>query len=95
MEAAIEIALAVLAADAYRIAKCENKLHQQKFADLYASPAALAPSPGLEPHLPLVLAGLFVRGYLGLAAGTRRTRRTRPDGLRVAVFLWRARHGGR
>lgn len=68
IEVAIEIALAVLAADAYRIAKRENELHQQKFANVYAPAAVLTPSSGLQPHLPLALAGLFVAGYAGLAA---------------------------
>lgn len=68
LELGIEIVVAVLAADAYRIARHQNELHREKLASVSAPATALAPSPGLQPHIPLTLAGLFVAAYVGFVA---------------------------
>ena len=61
----VEVALAVMAVDAYRIATRENRKYLDKVP---ASAYGLMPSSGLQPSVPVALAGLLVAGYAGLVA---------------------------
>jgi hypothetical protein len=60
---AVEVAMAVMAADAYRIARLENSL---AVASPPVRPEGLEPEEGLKPAIPLALASLFVAAYMGL-----------------------------
>jgi hypothetical protein len=59
----VEIVLAVMAVDAYRIA---NRMNEKNLASITRAPAPLQPAAALKPALPVVLASLLALGYLGL-----------------------------
>jgi len=61
----VEIVLAVMAVDAYRIA---NRMNEKSLASVTRVPAPLQPAAALKPALPMALASLLALGYLGLAA---------------------------
>lgn len=61
----VEIALAVLAVDAYRIAR---KQVDERLAALPVTPTPLEAPPGFTPAVPMGLAGLFALGYVALVS---------------------------
>jgi len=61
----IEVALVILAVDAYRIARNQLRDRLEVLPDT-ATP--LQPPPGFEPTVPVGLAGLLALGYVGLVA---------------------------
>jgi TM2 domain-containing membrane protein YozV len=65
LELIIEFALAVLAVDAYRIARQENEKQLSRKPQGYG---ALIGSSGLNPAIPVALACVMVSGYIGLIA---------------------------
>jgi len=59
----VEVALAVMAVDAFRLAKKKN---QAKIGEIVPSNIALAPSASFKPHIPMALAGLLGVAYVSL-----------------------------
>jgi len=60
----VEIVLAVMAVDAYRIA---NRMNEKSLVSVTRVPAPLQPAAALKPALPMALASLLALGYFGLA----------------------------
>ena len=59
----VEVALAAMAVDAYRLAKNKN---EQKMGPIIPSATELTPASGLQPHVPIALASLIATAYVGL-----------------------------
>lgn len=61
----VEVALAAMAVHAFRLAQQKN---EKWLAATPVSAAPIQPSSGLNPSIPLALAGLLAMGYVGLVA---------------------------
>ena len=64
LELFVEVAIAVMAVDAYRIGKRDV---EKSLSRLPPTSAPLLPSPGFGAGIPLSFAGVFALGYVGLA----------------------------